>query len=269
MKGGRVSEECRIIPYIGVSDIGSNENIVALRPNFSVLEPLALKAGLTMTRKVLWGIQTKWNSACPSGGEIRKIFATPHPRVIRMLHYADYDGVDLVPSLKKIMRVCGKTLDGIQLDMVWPDPFILEKHKKVHTNLELILQVGEKALIQVGENPLKMWRAIQNYDGIVDRILLDRSGGNGKPLAPRSLIRFVDILYERMPALSVVVAGGLGPLTLHLIEPLLAMYPGLSIDAQGQLRESGKTLDGPISLARTRDYVFRSTEMYWKYNPKS
>lgn len=254
------------VPYIGVSDVGSIENILELEKYFSPAEPLRLKAGITMTRKALWGIPTRWKDVCPPKEDITKIFYGTFSTVLHVVHYADYDGIDLAPSLARLVKLGGPHLHGIQLDMVWPDSSVLAECKGAHPDLQFILQVGEKALAQVNYNPLKMWQAIQHYDGLVGRILLDQSMGEGKALDARSLVRFVDILYERMETPSVVVAGGLGPQTLHLVEPLMAMYPRLSIDAQGQLRESGRTLDGPISLTRTSDYVTRAIAMHRKYN---
>jgi hypothetical protein len=261
-----VNDKFFAVPYVGVSDVGGVENITELQKSFSPTEHLRLKAGITMTRKALWGIPTKWKEVCPPKEDIHKIFYGTFSTVLHVVHYADYDGVDLAPSLEVIAMLGGPHLHAIQLDMIWPDPRVLEACKKAHPKIQFIVQVGTKALDLVGDSPLRMWEAVKNYDGLADYFLLDRSMGRGKALDARSLVRFVDILYERMTKPGVVVAGGLGPTTLDLVEPLMAMYPRLSIDAQGQLRESGRTLDGPISMPRTTEYVDRAITMHRKYN---
>lgn len=267
-----MSEKNCVIPYIGVCDVGTNENMRRLAEHFTRLSqggPLGLKAGITMTRKALWGIPTEYKKVCPPKRQIRNIFRGSLSMVMNTIHYPDYDGVDLAPSLEYIVRLGGVHLHAVQLDMIWPDPKILEKCKKAHPDLQFILQVGEKALGEVNNNPLQMWMAVKNYDGIVERILLDRSMGYGKELKARSLVRFVDILYERMKTPGVVVAGKLGPDTIHLVEPLKAMYPMLSIDAQSELHEGGKTLGGPISMPRTMEYLSAAIAMHCKHNVMS
>ena len=186
------------LPYIGVCDVSSLEQILLLRDHFRPFEPLFLKAGVTMTRKVLWGIPSEWKKVCPPKRHIAKIFAARLDLVLNTVHYADYDGVDLEPSLERVARLGGPHLNLIQLDMVWPDPSVLERFRKKYPAVNFILQIGGKALAEVGENPLRMWGAVRSYDGIVSRLLLDKSGGKGRALDPRSLVRFVDILYERM-----------------------------------------------------------------------
>lgn len=261
-----LNEKGYALPYVGVCDIGSQENILALRRNFTNFEPLFLKAGITMTRKVLWGIPTKWKAVCPPGRRIKKIFSERLSMVMNTVHYGDFDGVDLEPSLERILMLGGPHINFIQLDMIWPDPSVLEKCRRKHPHVSFILQIGNSALAQVEDNPLKMWEAVKNYDGIVERFLIDRSEGKGRALDARALVRFVDILYERMATLGVVVAGGLGPKTVKLVEPLMAMYPHLSVDAQGQLHEGGSTLEGPFSMERAQEYTFQMVELHKKYN---
>ncbi len=60
--------------------------------------------------------------------------------------------------------------------------------------------------------------------------------------------------------MGIVVAGGLGPYTVRLVEPLLAEFPNISIDAQGQLRESGNALD-PIDWDRAETYITRAVAL--------
>lgn len=264
-----MEEKSYAIPYVGVCDVRSREDIAELQRNFSTHEPLFLKAGITMTFAALWGIPSKYARLCPPKRRIKEIFAEPPPLVLQVIHYADYAGVYVDVSLEKIIALGGPHLHAVQLDMVWPDPGVIEKCKKAHPGLQFILQVGERALTQVDDNPLKMYEALQNYDGVIDRVLLDRSMGKGKELRARSLVRFVDILYERMAEPAVVVAGGLGPETLPAVEPLAAMYPRLSIDAQSKLHEGGGLLTGPISMEASIRYAVRAIAMHRKYNVMS
>ncbi len=65
---------------------------------------------------------------------------------------------------------------------------------------------------------------------------------------------FIEAIYTKLPHLQVVVAGGLGPRSLDLLNPLQEYFPQLSIDAQGKLRESGSALD-PIDWSLALEYL--------------
>ena len=67
-------------------------------------------------------------------------------------------------------------------------------------------------------------------------------------------------IKENIPEFGIVVAGGLGPRTLHLIEPIIEEFPDISIDAQGQLRPSHNALD-PIDWDMAGEYLTKSLQM--------
>jgi hypothetical protein len=69
-----------------------------------------------------------------------------------------------------------------------------------------------------------------------------------------ALLPFARIIRDRFPGIGIGAAGGLGPDTLHLIEPLASEFPNLSIDAQSRLRPSGSALD-PIDWEMAIQYL--------------
>jgi hypothetical protein len=54
------------------------------------------------------------------------------------------------------------------------------------------------------------------------------------------------------------VAGGLGPDSLNLVEPLIAKFPNLSIDAEGRLRNNQNDLD----LKAMSDYLAKALQLF-------
>ena len=70
---------------------------------------------------------------------------------------------------------------------------------------------------------------------MIDAILVDSSGGKGKPF---DAVKGAEYLRaaRKHPTLGIGIAGGLGPETLHLLDPLVKEFPELSIDAEGRLR---------------------------------
>lgn len=61
--------------------------------------------------------------------------------------------------------------------------------------------------------------------------------------------------------MALAVAGGLGPDTMELINPIAESFPDISIDAQGKLRPSGNALD-PIDWNLAEKYLSRSVAMF-------
>jgi hypothetical protein len=109
-------------------------------------------------------------------------------------------------------------------------------------------------------NPEKMLTRIGEYESI-DSILLDKSMGRGLGMDSNALRPFVEIITQKRPNLGIAVAGGLGPDTLHFVEPLIREFPDLSIDAQGKLRSSGNSLD-PIDWSLAEKYIEKAVKLF-------
>ena len=56
------------------------------------------------------------------------------------------------------------------------------------------------------------------------------------------------------------MAGGLGPDTLHTIQPLIDEFPDLSIDAQSRLRPSGNAMN-PIDWGMAKSYLINALKI--------
>jgi hypothetical protein len=208
-----------------------------------------------MSRKTLLGEPTKWASVFPKKEIVSDILS--HPNVYNCLHYADYGdlGVDanLVDTLHCVADYGGSHLDAIQLDMIWPDPRALERFKKAK-ECELILQIGKRAFRDISSDASLLVSKLGEYNGIVERLLFDMSGGEGREMQTEWLLSYLRIAREHFSGFSFGVAGGLGPYSVHLLEPLLSEFPHISIDAQGQLRNSANSMD-PIDWWRAEKYI--------------
>jgi hypothetical protein len=107
----------------------------------------------------------------------------------------------------------------------------------------MVLQIGNRAVEEAGGSPNGVVAKLRDYIHVVDGILLDPSGGLGIPLDPEGARPFLTAIAEQGWELELGVAGGLGPNTLHLVEPLIGQFPKLNIDAQGCLRNERNELD--------------------------
>ncbi len=252
-------------PYIGITDFMDFGQVQEMSQGFAAHQPLGsnrmLHVGVMMSYKTLHGILSKWQDVFPLKERIASIFSSS--KVYNCLHYADYDNnPDLGKSLATAVSYGGIGMHALQLDMTWPDRN--EIAKGVHTSckqIEVILQIGKNALEEVGNDPQRVVERLGEYEGVVQRVLLDKSMGRGLGMDAANLISFVRAIRKSFPTLGIGVAGGLGPETIQLVESLVAVFPDLSIDAQGKLRPSGNALD-PIDWDMARTYLIKAHQLF-------
>lgn len=122
-----------------------------------------------------------------------------------------------------------------------------------------MLQVGDRSFQMIDYSPEKLAKKVKDeYADIIDYILLDTSGGLGKPFEPELMKEYLLVLKEKNPEIGLGVAGGLSSTTLGILGPLVADFPDLSIDAEGRLRDQNDCLD--IYLAG--QYLLKSLEIF-------
>jgi hypothetical protein len=224
--------------------------------------------GVMMSYKTLHGLDTKWTAAFPKNEEVADIFI-PHPLAFNTLHYADYTNTDVTGSLAKAIRIGGKNMQALQLDMVWPHPDQVANalYLPEANNISVILQVGKNAIERAGNDPVQVVNQLGSYGHFIDGVLLDKSMGQGRIMDADGLLGYIEEIASRLPYLRIAVAGGLGPVTMDAVEPIVSRYPDISIDAQGRLRPSGSALD-PIDWSLASRYLEEAVKLFAKYSVK-
>jgi hypothetical protein len=251
-------------PYIGITDFTKIGQVIKMLKTFNNRLPIASKrrlaVGVMMSRKTLRNLPTKWQEAFPPKENVQKIFCSVS--TYNCLHYADYDqstsDSEVAGDICEALSWGGIGIDALQLDMIWPSPGsisqgIHDSRKKV----EVILQIGAKALERVDNNPSALVDKLADYQNVIRRVLLDKSMGRGLALDPEELLPYIIAIKEAYPQLGIGVAGGLGPETVHLISPLVKLFPDLSIDAQSRLRPTCNALD-PIDWDMAANYLVKA-----------
>ena len=258
-----------VAPYIGITDFMTREQTLEMLDFYQKLTngkiPHKLMIGVMMSYKTLHKQETKWTNAFPRSADVMTIFAD-HPLAFNTLHYADYTNTDVFNSLAQAIFYGGVLIDALQLDMVWPEPS--DVFNAVHASrksIAVILQVGKNALAEAKDSPEEVIERLKDYLDVIDGVLLDKSMGKGKTMDTNVLLPFVEAIYEKLPQLRVAVAGGLGPFTMPVAEPIISRYNNVSIDAQGRLRPSGNALD-PIDWDLARKYLNEAVKLYMKYH---
>jgi hypothetical protein len=259
----------KLRPYIGITDFTSFGQVTQMLEVFQKhKKPGSLRmlhVGVMMSYKTLNDIETRWSKAFPPKEEIDQIFyglsEQAKKEVYYCLHYADYDHVTKFTDLARGLEFAGPFVHAIQLDMPWPEPGMVASG--IHTSrrqIEVILQVGKKAIEEANNDPAEVVRRLEDYESIIHRVLLDKSMGRGLGMDAASLAQFALAIKQRFPHLGLGFAGGLGPDSLHLLQTLPEMFPDLSIDAQGKLRPSGNALD-PIDWSMASTYLAKALDL--------
>ncbi len=253
------------VPYIGITDFTNFDQVKRMLSVFKKHSQRGLNrklhVGVMMSYKTLHGIETQFSKVFPPKETIASIFASDE--TYNCLHYADYRGhPELWKSLLHAIQYGGMGIDALQLDITWPDPG--EVANAVHAsrkNLEVILQVGNKAFEEAGDDPDAVVERLRDYEGVICRVLLDRSAGRGIGMDAVGLIPYARAIRNAFPDLGIVAAGGLGPESVDLVRPLVLEFLDLSIDAQGKLRPSGDILD-PVDWNFAERYLIRALDMF-------
>jgi len=189
----------------------------------------------------------------PAVDRIAGIFSD-HPLALNTVHFHSPEGEPLAALLRALTEIAGPRLHAIQLNLVWPPPEALREHRETFPSVALVLQIGRTAIAEVEGSPEILVRRLADYAGLADAILLDPSGGRGIPFDTETADTFLEAIAAAFPWLGLGVAGGLGPETLDLVAPLAGRFPGLSIDAEGRLRDAGDQL----VPAHAAEYVRRA-----------
>lgn len=246
--------------YIGITDFMTSDQVrqmlEVLRENRQLYWKRRLGVGVMMSWKTLHDQPTKWTSAFPKKEAIADIFVSDAD-AYNVLHYADYDGHPVLENLELVRACGGRHLNAIQLDMIWPDPRDIQEFHSRHSEVGIIVQANAKALEAVGDDPTALVARLKDYGDSIACVLLDKSMGRGLGMDAASLLPFARAIVDKLPTLAIAAAGGLGPDTLHLADPLIAEFPGISLDAQGRLRPSGSAMD-PIDWTMAALYLKRS-----------
>ncbi len=249
-------------PYIGLTGFTNQREVELMydvfQKNLKSESERLLHVGVMMSYETLRGIETKWSDVFPKKDSIISIFSNEY--VFNCLHFVDrgkWKEGELEDALRDVIWYSGSNLDAIQLDMVWPAPLQIA-HGISHLKQmpEVILQIGQEAFKVVDDDPIFLCEALKDYRGVITRVLLDKSMGKGIPMNAYELMPFVQAIKESFPDMGITVAGGLGPETVQLVQPLLVKFPDLSFDAEGKLRRSGSNLD-PVDWDLATEYLER------------
>ncbi|HBI33792.1 MAG TPA: hypothetical protein DEA43_03200 [Candidatus Moranbacteria bacterium] len=245
-------------PYIGVTGFMSRAEVDAVLTAIPAGAERLLMIGVLVSSKTMQGIPNKWPKRYPSADQIAEIFPN-HPLALNLVHFNTKDPNELFDQMMTVTQLCGENFHGFQLNIKWPNPYTLEKYKKEHPEKIIVLQCGESALEEVSCDPIVLASVADNYKGTCEYLLVDPSGGLGKPLNPYKGMEYLHQLNLRISGMGFGIAGGLSPTTLEdLMGPIAKAFQYTSIDAEGRLRDSNDNLD----VAVAKDFVSKAYALF-------
>lgn len=229
-------------PYIGITGFMSLDDVLHVLNSAPVDARRLVMVGVLASLKTMRGIQNKWPNRYPTMDKIADIFPD-RPRALNLIHYNTKELDTLGNQLIAMTNYGGPNLHGFQLNIVWPSVDVLRAYREVYPTKQIVLQIGGHAFEMVNHSPEQLATRVVEYDGLAEYVLLDPSGGYGKPFDPERARQYLVALKEKNLDVGLGVAGGLSPTTLNLVEPLAKEFPELSIDAEGRLRTPEDYLD--------------------------
>lgn len=247
-------------PYIGITGFMAREEVETMLKILPLSSKKSLMVGILVNEITMKGLKTRGDRH-PNIENIKNIFV-PHPLALNMIHYHTKDTDTLCEQLVRLTELSGQSIHGFQFNIVWPPKDEIKKFRSKYPDLVTVLTIDGRALDQVENSTHLLVSKIEEYKGLIDYILLDKSCGRGKPLDIDFMRRYINILntiyFVADSSVKIVIAGGLNSIVLDKIRPLTSEFSELSIDAENNIRNQ----DDSLNLEMARDYLQKALKIF-------
>jgi len=240
--------------YIGITGFTRKEQIRRLLMEIIPGHTHKLMVGVLVNNITMRGIHIR--SRYANTNSIPEIFLKDN-RVLNIIHFNTYEKEKLLEHLTQLIYIAGENLHGFQLNMKWPDLNLLSEFKKRFPNKKIVVQMERDDF----ENytPQQMSKKLIEYDYLADYVILDMSMGSGTEMHAQKLIEYGEEISKKT-SLKIVFAGGLHAKNLHIIKPIIRLFPDACIDAEGKLMNESDSLDPQ----KTISYLHKALSMFFK-----
>ena len=252
--------------YIGITGFTSREEVDRAQQAYVRYVPVTqylLGVGVVTDYEVLHGLPEHRLGAFVPRREIATLLGRGD--TFNCIHYLDPRGRwPLWHGIASAIELGGPELHAVQLDLPWPDSREIEQGllRSAGRGVDITLQIAQSAIEVAGGRPADIVERLAPYEGLVQRVLLDKALEGSRTMDVRFLDDLIQAICRRFPTLGIVVAGGLGPDTLNALHVLLAARSGLSWDAQVRLHR-GHEADAPLNMDGVVAYLERSAKLVW------
>ena len=231
------------VSYTGITGFIDKRDVRQVLDAVSPWTKRKIMIGVLASSKTINGELNSNPNRYPTRGQMGNIFED-NPHALNLIHFSTRNPERLFGDMVRALNLAGPYCHGLQLNIAWPDPKALGFFKIKANPVTVVLQIGARAFEIIGNSPQKLADKIEKeYKYFIDYVLLDPSGGTGKPFDLEVLGGYLYALEAKQMSFGLGVAGGLSPATLHLIAPLIKEFPDLSIDVETGVRDENDHLD--------------------------
>lgn len=215
--------------------------------------------GFLVSHKTLNGQATQ-NRRYPPADSLPELLGSTEGEVLTMVHYNSREIDTLSKQVGQIFNGIYENglCRAIQLNIVWPDIAQVTRIKEQYPDMQIVFQASHKAM--EGKTPNQIANGVRDYGDSISYVLIDPSGGRGKPFDLESSIEVYSELREQCPELTIGFAGGFTgenvvPRLRYIIQQ--TKREDFCIDAEGGLRDkiTPRYGDDLLSIEKVRGYL--------------
>lgn len=218
-----------------------------------------LMVGVLVSDKTLHGLGNNHPRRFPKIENVERLFL-PDPKALNLIHFNTHEQESLLDQMVLARLKAGDNFHGFQLNVAWPKVKTLQLYRREHEDAIIVLQLGAEAMDVVGHRPDVLANRLRFYEPYIDYVLVDPSSGVGRAFNQEKSIEQLVAIRDACPELGLGLAGGLGPDTIEAIAPVAKVFPAISIDAEGRLRDEKDNLD-PV---KARGYIMGAMQVFWQ-----
>jgi len=251
-------------PYIGITGFMTQGEVEGVLDVLPIGTDQLVMIGVLASNKTLRGEENKWPKRYPKPETLETIFPSSSDlNSLNLIHFNTNESpVGLFREMCGAQVLAGPHCHGFQLNVVWPYTRALYQYKRYTSfaRKTIVLQCGNKALSECEWSPKEIAKRVRGYEGLVDYVLIDPSGGLGKEFDPE----FAKACFHELQKIETMgfgVAGGLHAGNLHRLYSLIEEFPDFSIDAEGKLR----TVEDDLDVEAAKAYLKAAYNKFHEY----
>jgi hypothetical protein len=251
-------------PYVGITGPVNAQEVKEIcrefsEAGYSLSSPHIPMVGFLASYKTLNGEVTA-NRRYPAVNMIPDLLRQCGDGVLRMVHYNSKEMETLAGQVSQIFD--GVYDDGLckamQLNIVWPDIKQVGKVMDRFPDMKIVFQASHKAMAD--KTPSELTRKIGEYGETVSYVLIDPSGGRGRPFDLENSLAIYSELRDQLPDLTIGFAGGFtGENVAERLRMLIqrTSEDTFCIDAEGGLRDKVTDAYGDdlLNIEKVRAYL--------------
>lgn len=260
-------------PYIGVTGVATTEQALRTAQAFKdspFNNPSSAHKGMVgylINHDILVGKRNPTRRH-PSPQALHGLLEITHTSADNALHFfTQYPETlaDQVTCLLKTDEIYDQGLARtVQFNATWPNPNHLKEIKDSFPDLNIIVQLGPRAL-RNGDTKEILSR-IDWYRETMDYALIDPSGGTGTEISPEEYQGLFERIRSAFPELPIILAGGITPENMKRIIETISKFANLEdfgIDAQsGLMTEDPQTQSKQVNAEKVQLYLQQAATIF-------